>query len=125
MYLLAGLLFTFAHAAQRFTIADWREVQGLSQEQAVQLAGQAIDEDLGVWEDGESCGTGSFWGFGRQQDTNINGVQMIAIAGLVEGPHEQFGCSGQSIYDCRVVFHKSPQKNWEVKSTECEPTDIR
>lgn len=107
------------------SIAGWKETQGITEQQALKLAQDAIHQDIGVDEDGQVCGVEETWGWEREADLKPDFPQergeIFAIAGNVKGPHSQMGCSGTQNYDCRVVFNRPKKKSlWKVEYTECE-----
>lgn len=130
MRFLIFALISLPAFANEFTIANWREVQGIDARQASQMAYAAMAQDLGVDEDGQVCTIGDAWGFGREQNLSADYPQtrgeIFSILGLVEGPDSRYGCSGTETYECRVVFNKPPKtQKWQVEYTDCEPVDIR
>jgi hypothetical protein len=109
------------------TIAGWKPTQGISEQQALKIAREAIHQDIGVDEDGQVCGGDEMWGWEREADLKADFPQergeIFAITGYVTGPHSKQACSGTQTYDCRVVFNR-PRTNalWKAEYTECEPT---
>jgi|GEM_PF-4571372 len=118
---------TSAMANEALKIAGWREVQGITEQQALKLAREAIHQDIAVDEDGQICGVEETWGWEREADLKPDFPQergeIFGIIGYVKGPHSEMGCSAVQTYDCRVVFNRPKKKSlWKVEYTECEPT---
>ncbi len=51
-----------------FVIAGWKQTDGLTEQQAAQMAQAAIHQDLAVDEDGQVCGIDEMWGWSREKD---------------------------------------------------------
>jgi hypothetical protein len=109
------------------TIAGWKETPGITEQRALQLAREALQQEIAVDEDGEICGVDEMWGWEREADLKPDFPQergeIFAVDGYARGPHSQMGCSATQNYDCRMVFNR-PKKNalWKVEYTECEPS---
>ena len=128
MFLVAlTMLSILASANEALKIAGWKETKGITEQEAVLLAREAIHQDIGVDEDGQVCGVEEMWSWEREKDLKPDYPQergdIFAITGYARGPHREMACAAVQTYDCRVVFNR-PEENdpWKVEYTECEPS---
>lgn len=120
------LFSTTAMANEALKVGGWKETPGISEQQALKLAREAVHQDIAVDEDGQVCGAEEMWNWEREADLKPDFPQergeIFAIAGYVKGPHAEMGCSATQTYDCRVVFNRPKKKAlWKAEYTECEP----
>lgn len=93
-------------------IADWTEVAGLSESEAVRLTDEAIKQELTVDEDGEVCPVDDIWGYERGYG------KSVAVEAYAKGP--DYKCERTLTYDCRVVFTNRDGR-WSAAYAECDP----
>lgn len=94
-------------------IADWTEVAGLSESEAVRLTDEAIKQELTVDEDGEVCPVEDIWGYERDRGP------AVAVEAYAKAPDVR--CERTLTYDCRVVFSNRGGP-WAAAYADCEPT---
>lgn len=119
--LIFGLWVSSAFASD-LKIADWREVDGLSEAEAVRMTEAAINNYLTVDEDGVVCPVDEIWGLERDRDLVPDFPEkgeVFAVTGYAHGPDVL--CERSGNYDCRVSFLRTdPQSAWKVDHVFCE-----